>query len=219
MTPVRPDCRHCAQCHKNIVDFTFKSDAEILRHLQQNEGRICGRFRPDQLQRPLHSANKIGWGVRAFATGLLGLFALPAWSQQQDPIQMNQPINNPTIISVSQDTIIRTISGKIIDPQTGEPIIGAVVQFRNFGTITNLDGVFSLRVPLSTLYPMNEPLKVHFTGFMPLELPLPEKILQEDLALLPQPMEESNALLGEIILVSPKKPGDRIRCFFRKIFH
>lgn len=45
--------RHCLACQKTVVDFTLKSDAEILAYFQQvSAGRTCGRFRVGQLERP-----------------------------------------------------------------------------------------------------------------------------------------------------------------------
>ena len=51
MTPAAQG-RHCAACNKVVVDFTQKTDAEILVLLQRTAAP-CGRFRADQLNRPL----------------------------------------------------------------------------------------------------------------------------------------------------------------------
>ncbi|RAK64597.1 hypothetical protein [Hymenobacter edaphi] len=45
--------RHCAACRTVVVDFTGMSDAELLRWFSRATASICGRFRPDQLDRPL----------------------------------------------------------------------------------------------------------------------------------------------------------------------
>ena len=52
MTPTRGG-RHCAACQQTVIDFTEKTDAEILALLAQVTGSICGRFGTDQLRRPL----------------------------------------------------------------------------------------------------------------------------------------------------------------------
>ncbi|MCC2545830.1 hypothetical protein LJY25_05195 [Hymenobacter sp. BT175] len=52
MTP-RPQGRHCASCQEVVVDFTEKTDAEILAFLKQYPKVSCGRFTEDQLDRPL----------------------------------------------------------------------------------------------------------------------------------------------------------------------
>lgn len=49
--------RHCAACVKTVVDFTLKTDAEILAYLAgAANGRTCGRFAAGQLERPLQRA-------------------------------------------------------------------------------------------------------------------------------------------------------------------
>ena len=49
--------RHCTACQKTVVDFTLKSDAEILAYLARAAGtRTCGRFAAGQLERPLQRA-------------------------------------------------------------------------------------------------------------------------------------------------------------------
>jgi hypothetical protein len=56
MTPTTAG-RHCAACQKNVVDFTLKTDAEILAYLAgAANGRTCGRFAAGQLNRPLQRA-------------------------------------------------------------------------------------------------------------------------------------------------------------------
>ncbi len=48
---------HCAACQKTVVDFTQKTDAEILTYFRQvGAERTCGRFRAGQLGRPLQPA-------------------------------------------------------------------------------------------------------------------------------------------------------------------
>lgn len=49
--------RHCAACAKIVVDFTLKTDAEILAYLAgAANGRTCGRFAAGQLERLLQRA-------------------------------------------------------------------------------------------------------------------------------------------------------------------
>lgn len=72
MTPMAQG-RHCAACQKTVVDFTQKTDAEILAYLAQaGRGNTCGRFRREQLGRPLRPvlpAPATRW--QAWLTGLL----------------------------------------------------------------------------------------------------------------------------------------------------
>ena len=57
--------RHCAACAKTVVDFTLKTDAEILAHLAGAAvGRTCGRFAAGQLERPLQRAAPVAPAAR-----------------------------------------------------------------------------------------------------------------------------------------------------------
>lgn len=43
--------RHCQVCCKTVVDFSQKSNDEIVGFLQKNvSSKVCGRFRKEQLQ-------------------------------------------------------------------------------------------------------------------------------------------------------------------------
>lgn len=43
----------CNQCQKNVIDFSIMSDEAIIAYLENTKGKICGRFRSDQLNRVL----------------------------------------------------------------------------------------------------------------------------------------------------------------------
>jgi hypothetical protein len=48
------DChRHCAACDRILTDFAGMDDNELLLFFKHSQGKICGRFRIDQLNRPL----------------------------------------------------------------------------------------------------------------------------------------------------------------------
>ncbi len=57
--------RHCAACAHPVVDFTMKTDAEILAYLAGAAGgRTCGRFAAGQLARPLQRAVPVAPAAR-----------------------------------------------------------------------------------------------------------------------------------------------------------
>ncbi|MBS1580341.1 MAG: hypothetical protein JST29_11945 [Bacteroidetes bacterium] len=45
--------RFCLSCQKKVIDFSNMTDAAILNFLNNNKGRICGRFEVSQTMRPL----------------------------------------------------------------------------------------------------------------------------------------------------------------------
>ncbi|QKG53958.1 hypothetical protein [Hymenobacter sp. BRD67] len=65
MTPASGG-RHCAACQKTVIDFSQKTDAEILSVLWQVAGETCGRLRADQLNRPLLAPTPARAGVRGW---------------------------------------------------------------------------------------------------------------------------------------------------------
>lgn len=45
--------RNCAACDRVLTDFAQMNDDELILFFKQSQGKICGRFRKDQLNRPL----------------------------------------------------------------------------------------------------------------------------------------------------------------------
>jgi hypothetical protein len=96
MTPTSTG-RHCAACQQTVVDFTLKTDAEILAYFKQAGAAVpCGRFRASQLARPLQPAVSASpasrwrgwlaaalamWSLRAEATGAPLVAPVPASTQ------------------------------------------------------------------------------------------------------------------------------------------
>jgi len=60
--------RLCGSCQKTVVDFTQKSDAEILEMLSKREEKVCGRFYAHQLNRPVRKGFSF---QRIFSSALL----------------------------------------------------------------------------------------------------------------------------------------------------
>jgi hypothetical protein len=71
--------RHCAACAKTVVDFTLKTDAEILAYLAgAANDRTCGRFAAGQLERPLQRAAPVAPAARwrAWLAAAVAVWAL-----------------------------------------------------------------------------------------------------------------------------------------------
>lgn len=228
MQPLRPDCRFCAACLKNIVDFTYKTDAEILHYLQQNTGNICGRFRPEQLDRHLKAPKaprQTGFG--AMAAGFAALLAMKEPSIQQistlpalhaPAVNLSSKTEDPAR-STAQDSM-RIIAGKVVDMETGEALIGSVVTIdgTSWGAGTDTDGRFSIRIPIQELPQKPLTLRIFYTGYPTLEIVCPERVLTEDIALVPIALDaRAVAVMGEVVICHPPKPTmkQRLRRFFR----
>ena len=71
--------RYCVACAKTVVDFTMKTDAEILAYLAgAASGRTCGRFAAGQLDRPLQHAAPVAPAAqwRAWLAAIVAVWAV-----------------------------------------------------------------------------------------------------------------------------------------------
>lgn len=68
--------RHCQVCCKTVVDFSQKSNSEIVVFLKTNsDKKVCGRFKSEQLEVPAGSlAEKKNSRYRIFFAALLFVF-------------------------------------------------------------------------------------------------------------------------------------------------
>jgi hypothetical protein len=149
--------RHCAACAKTVVDFTKKTDAEILRYLARASGELCGRVRAEQLARPLQpsiASNSSRWRAwRAAVIAVWGLrLGVKMEAMTQTPITQSpsQVRTNPSAIqsaSIVKDSIL--VRGIVVDSATHEVLPGATVILKGTtrGTPTNYTGYFSLEIP------------------------------------------------------------------------
>ncbi len=146
--------RFCATCSKTVVDFTEKTPAEIVAILQNPSGKMCGRFRPDQLRSyPLPETvpfsnpefrRHFSWQKwAAMLSALVVWQGTPAFSQKMETpqsqinFQKNTRNENPT------EWILR---GRVEDSKTGEGInlVAINILGTNLRSFSNSQGEFSL---------------------------------------------------------------------------
>lgn len=165
--------RHCAACQKTVVDFTQKSDAEILAALRQATGGTCGRLRPDQLERPLLLPSQVPrWRAWLGATLAIGSVlsgtkataqlspgnhtsgpvpaASPAGSSPA-PVPPGQPNSVTPVAPSSQAALpggVIMLRGIVTDSTTQEGLPGVTVLLvgTTTGAATNATGAFALLV-------------------------------------------------------------------------
>ena len=159
MTKTAPNERHCAVCARNLTDFTAFTDREIHQHLAANNGRICGRFRPDQLGRTIvfeHArANKWRTWLTAASILLSGSIA----AQLEAPLKTKATICQP-VLRPGQEF---NLSG-IVSDGDGAPLPAATVaiysgKYLTHGTVTDIDGNFTLRATTG------DTVRISFMGF------------------------------------------------------
>ncbi len=158
--------RHCNVCEKTVVDFTNKTDEQIVKTFESN-GKLCGHFKTNQLDRELVFSRKSKNSYRSMAaSGLLAFLALNSFKSKAQ----NQPLLPKTELIKSVNHIkgkIATsvlkehvITGTILD-ENDLPLPGAnvIVKGASIGTTTDFDGNFKLKVEKGVI------LEVSFIGY------------------------------------------------------
>ncbi len=219
----RADCRFCDRCERQIRDFTFSTDAEIAEQFRLGGGKICGRFRADQLDRPIRLEARpsvFGRAAGLVFGGALAASGAEAQSVKPQEVFVNQPvvIGNTVIVAQKEAGQKRRISGKIVEAETGEALIGALVysvKFPKIGTHTDVDGKFSLELP-DDAFINRETLITSYTGYLPQSFSIPKTPDNHEVSVLVK-MEFNPGLIGEVVI--KKAPfRNRVRRFFKRIF-
>lgn len=228
MTPAEQG-RFCQSCQKTVMDFTTKTDREVARYFEkgsigESTGSTCGRFRHDQLHRPLHVERPDGFGTRLRTLGLvvpgllLGGFAQ---AQTDRPVLMGKvacPRPNTTQVeprivgevavvppkALMGDTMVvetpkaRIITGAVTDKETNESLIGAniILLGTNIGTVTDIDGKYELTIPDSIENPV---LQYSYTGYAGLSIEVGRQ------SMVNAKMEVGYALVGDVIVVQQEQ--------------
>ena len=154
MTPL-PGGRFCRHCEKTVVDFTRMTDRDIARLYLRREGRVCGHFRQDQLNKRLPLPASVSrWqkfrAIGALLSGLLLSGAAAAQTALQKPLIIVPSIGQKPGLQ----TASRLLKGIVTD-EAGEPLIGAAIALAAAdgpgrilaGTASLADGRFELKIP------------------------------------------------------------------------
>lgn len=140
--------RHCASCQTQVVDFTRMTDGEVVAFLRQyRPERRCGRFREDQVDRPLLAAAQpvTGWRRWAVATVLLlgSVSGVKVRAQGTKPKAMAMA-TNPTHATIPDSLFL--VQG-VVSNWLGIHKAGAWVRIRDIRDSTDARGHFRLLLP------------------------------------------------------------------------
>jgi hypothetical protein len=221
MTPTGPG-RHCTACQKTVVDFTQKTDAEILAALRHAAGETCGRLRPDQLGRPLVAPTAAprwrAWLGAALALGgVLGASRAAAQGQcdsyHTGPRPPASPVGSPVAagpslrgnVAAAPKTAATgplTVRGTVLDSATHQGLPGATVLVKGttIGVSTDADGAFVLPVPASAA-----PVQLTFSsiGFTRQERTV-VSVASQPLVVALAP--DGHILMGEVVITEVASP-------------
>ena len=129
--------RFCNKCERQIIDFTYYSDAALKRVIEENEGRICGKFTKDQLDRELISSYRKQSFFAIVSARWLGLWLFlssPFYSvKAQTPTDVS-----PELKTAKLDTNRFYISGTVVN-ENGISVPEVNVKLIELGLITRSD--------------------------------------------------------------------------------
>ncbi|MFK8161935.1 MAG: T9SS type A sorting domain-containing protein [Lewinella sp.] len=130
--------RHCDSCAKNVVDFTGFSDAKMHAYVREQGGKLCGRFRPDQLNRPLRAVSTptsnplkvaaVAAGVMLAATGCdtpKEITGAPTPDETWEILTDGLILEPPTTVGVSLEQAENHLSSSH-EPEVAVPLVGKI---------------------------------------------------------------------------------------------
>jgi hypothetical protein len=154
MTPTEQG-RFCQSCQHQVIDFTKMTDAQIVRYLTKQQGRVCGRMQNFQLNRNLlpPQIETKSW--------LQKMIALVAFIMSFGTIKAQETTSAaPIVETVLYDSIPPvqkadslenkhiSIRGRIVDKSDKEPIFGCLTMVvgSEEKAVSDLDGKFVISV-------------------------------------------------------------------------
>jgi hypothetical protein len=230
--------RFCASCQKTVIDYTALSDQELVRLLSQPTETTCGRFRNEQLNRPLTLSTPVNASVWRHWISLLtmGLFG---WQTARAQLNQTSNLAQTTAVKTSYRVTalpIRaslggsftelTVTGKVMCMDSSGNLLPAAKAYvfvgrpgKNWQTQTDSTGAFTLSVSipmqateftLSTLAPYHRPEKTTFQA-----TPSTTSIVLNDI-ILHEPQQRLYITGGGMAII---KTPSRWQKFKRKLFH
>ena len=215
MTPAAAG-RHCAACEKTVVDFTRKTDAEILAFLAgAASGRTCGRFAAGQLERPLQravpaaSTGRWGgawlaaaiavWGLREGSSMATYAQAPAEWRVRYwgGPVPIEPLVTEASVEMAGRERVLR---GVVRDYVTQQPLAQVAVFLKGENHQTTTDSAGHFQLPPTTQPPHGRrALVLHRTGYLSETIPLPLQVQADEvlmLALRPDPAASGVEVVG-----------------------
>lgn len=193
MTP-KEQGRHCDACNKTVIDFTKKTDEQIIKTLEAN-GKLCGRFKTQQLNREIvltrkDKNNYLSW-VASSLFAFMALGNLEGHAQGKPKTVKVDTIKVPQVKGKIATSVIneKIISGRVTTEIDDLPLPGSSVTLK--GTTkevkTDFDGLYKIKAKIG------DTLVFKYVGLFDKEVVISE-ISKIDVAL------EDSDLFDEVIL-------------------
>ncbi len=192
--------KFCANCQKEVIDFTKLSATEIARKTKKAT-QLCGRFTSTQLEQEYVSASQNSLSRLGIALGLGSIIAVaqPSFAQEEKPdkIKVHQLQGEVALTTKANDSI--SITGTVTDEE-GVPLPGVNVfqQNSSHGTQTDFDGNFSIKISDED-FENEESIIFSYVGYEHYILKF-DLINENRLQKIDVMMVEDSGFLGEIVV-------------------
>ena len=215
--------RFCKSCKKEVIDFTAMTDRQTLSKLNEKEGeQVCGRFQTTQLDKELKmSQGSKNMSKVAAAVALTAILASsePVYAQgavvKIEKIEQSKLHHSPIIDVNYVQKNIHILKGKVVDKNSGKPLLGANVYIKgtDYATQTDKQGNFSFHYQEKNA--LKDTLVVQFLGFKEEELQITTKrpmhiALQKELLIF------GEVKMGKVQLIENKGVLDRVKKVFEE---
>ena len=209
--------RFCSSCQKMILDFTAMEDNEILQWFANHQGSACGRFRPDQLNRPMiiPPEKKSRWRYWHYLIAGL-LFSSEVSAQTKSAgVPMSQHIYPaPDTRTLMGDTILVTegqptpdlIRGRLMDAN-GNSVPDASIKYNKAqGVSSDANGYFSIGVNKPSIH---DTLTISSVGYEILRIGANKLLAEGQSQVYPIVMMEATRTLGMFVAATVVKKKKR----------
>jgi hypothetical protein len=159
----------CDKCEKNVIDLTNKKESEIQQIYQDSNGKLCGRIKLNQLSAA--SNTKARQALAKFCLALYLVFG--GWLFSSNVVgQIALTVKEEILVGKIAPT--NSLTGKVIDKNTGEPLVGVAVYFtvnnHKIGASTDVNGNYTIYYGGHTLVKDTIELTFKYIGYKDLTL-------------------------------------------------
>lgn len=214
MTPTEKGA-FCTSCQKEVIDFS-QTGVYLLAQKLSQESSLCGRFKPDQLNRSIVANSRSIWKLHAASLGFTSLVLLstPVIAQIEKPniaemLQYKMPTCGLTTspAKVSDSMVIK---GLVEDSESSMPGAYVMLKGTTIGTQADFDGKFTLTLP-GFYKDLEGTLVCTYIGYQTLEIPFNGNAQFIHVKF----TEASAEILGELVVVRKMNIFKRIGRWFR----
>jgi carboxypeptidase-like protein/type IX secretion system substrate protein len=204
--------RFCMSCRKEVIDFSIMTDQQVLSHMANAAGGVCGRFKNEQLNRDIteRKEKELAWYKYFIHVMIPALLMTNKSSAQEritgDTIVCTRPKDSTSLLTGKVDIRqeIRkheaiTIEGKITDEKL-QPISGATIIIKGTrnGVASDMNGEFTILINKDIYKPI---LAISYIGFEQKEFHIDINKAKDNTIKLSAVLKQTTTGLGEVVVV------------------